>query len=253
MNCAVHTDTPAAAFCRTCGKALCENCKRDVMGAIYCEPCIAARLQGTAAPGQPVVVPVAAVPNAPSPGVAMLLGFIPGVGAMYNGQFLKAFIHVVIFVVLVMAANSISDAFGWLVAFWIFYMAFEAYKTAQAKMLGLPAPDLLGIDRLFGIQEHHPAPPPFLTTAGSSSPASAAEPTVGTPAAAAPAFTPMAETPAQPADNQAPVGAIILIALGVLFLLGNIGLFSMHRMWPVILIAVGLWIAYKHVTQTQRT
>jgi len=183
----------------------------------------------------------------------MLLGFIPGVGAMYNGQFLKAFIHVVIFVVLVMAANSISDAFGWLVAFWIFYMAFEAYKTAQAKMLGLPAPDLLGIDRLFGIQEHHPAPPPFVTPAGSSSPASAAEPTVGTPAAAAPAFTPMAETPAQPADNQAPVGAIVLIALGVLFLLGNIGLFSMHRMWPVILIAVGLWIAYKHVTQTQRT
>ena len=44
MNCAVHTDTPAVAFCRTCGKALCENCKRDVMGAIYCEPCIAVRL-----------------------------------------------------------------------------------------------------------------------------------------------------------------------------------------------------------------
>jgi cytoskeletal protein RodZ len=182
----------------------------------------------------------------------MLLGFIPGVGAMYNGQFLKAFVHVVIFVVLVMAANSISDAFGWLVAFWIFYMAFEAYKTAQAKMLGLPLPDLLGIDRLFGIQTSHPAPP-FVAPAGSSSPVAPAASTESVPAATAPAFTPMAETPAQPADSQAPVGAIVLIALGVLFLLGNIGLFSMHRMWPVILIAVGLWIAYKHVTQTQRT
>ena len=253
MNCAVHTDTPAAAFCRTCGKALCENCKRDVMGAIYCEPCIAARLQAAAGPGQPVVVPVTPVPNAPSPGLAMLLGFIPGVGAMYNGQFLKAFVHVVIFVVLVMAANSISDAFGWLVAFWIFYMAFEAYKTAQAKMLGLALPDLLGIDRLFGIQQSHPAPPPFVAPAGPGSPVAPAASTETVPTAAAPAFVPSTDAPAQPADSQAPVGAIVLIALGVLFLLGNIGLFNMHRMWPVILIAVGLWIAYKHIAQTQRT
>ncbi|MFI5104362.1 MAG: B-box zinc finger protein, partial [Terriglobales bacterium] len=82
MNCAVHSETPAVAFCRTCGKALCENCKRDVMGAIYCEPCIAARLQ-TPPPVQPVAVP--AVPGAPNPGIAAFLGFIPGVGAMYNG------------------------------------------------------------------------------------------------------------------------------------------------------------------------
>ena len=49
MNCAVHNQTQAVAYCRTCGKALCEECKRDVMGAIYCEPCIAARLQGATA------------------------------------------------------------------------------------------------------------------------------------------------------------------------------------------------------------
>ncbi len=34
MNCAVHPDAPVAAYCRTCGKALCENCKRDVRGVI---------------------------------------------------------------------------------------------------------------------------------------------------------------------------------------------------------------------------
>ena len=42
--------------------------------------------------------------NAPSPGVAMLLGFIPGVGAMYNGQFVKGFVHVIIFVMLIIGA-----------------------------------------------------------------------------------------------------------------------------------------------------
>jgi Domain of unknown function (DUF5668)/B-box zinc finger len=244
MNCAVHTDTPAAAFCRTCGKALCENCKRDVMGAIYCEPCIAARLQGApAGPVQPVVVPVAAVPNAPSPGLAMLLGFIPGVGAMYNGQFLKAFIHVVIFVLLIMAADNVSGVFGLLVAFWIVYMAFEAYKTAQAKMLGLPAPDLLGLDRLFGIQESQPAPPPFPASAAAASAAG------GNTSATTPSYPVEEQPPATTQQGQPPVGAIVLIGLGVLFLLGNVGLFNMHRMWPVILIGVGLWIAYKHMTQ----
>ena len=133
MNCAVHTDTPATAYCRTCGKALCENCKRDVMGAIYCEPCIAVRLQGaqTAAPPPPLPpgTPVATVPGAPSPGIAMLLGFIPGVGAMYNGQFMKGFIHVVIFVLLIIGTGY-HWAFGLMIGFFVVYMAFDAYKTA---------------------------------------------------------------------------------------------------------------------------
>ncbi|HLK53302.1 MAG TPA: B-box zinc finger protein, partial [Candidatus Angelobacter sp.] len=132
MNCAVHTQTQAVAYCRTCGKALCEDCKRDVMGAIYCEPCIAARLQGNAAPGATAPPPPAArVPGAPNPIIAGLLGFIPGVGAMYNGQFTKAFAHVVIFVLLIVATNSISGILGILIAFFVFYMAFEAFKTAE--------------------------------------------------------------------------------------------------------------------------
>ncbi|HST79369.1 MAG TPA: DUF5668 domain-containing protein [Verrucomicrobiae bacterium] len=244
MNCAIHTDTPAAAFCRTCGKALCENCKRDVMGAIYCEPCIAARLQAApaAVPGQPVVS-AAPVSNAPSPGIAMLLGFIPGVGAMYNGQFMKGFVHVVIFVLLIIASSNVSGWFGPLIAFWIFYMAFDAYKTAQAKMLGLPLPDPLGLDKLFGIQESSAPAVPFAAPATSAS-----APATNVAAATSPA--PVADQPvADP--QQTPVGAIVLIALGVLFLLGNIGIFNLHRMWPLFLIGLGLWIAYKHMSQTQ--
>jgi len=48
MNCAQHTDTAAVAYCRTCGKALCESCKRDVQGTIFCDPCLAARVHGGA-------------------------------------------------------------------------------------------------------------------------------------------------------------------------------------------------------------
>ena len=47
MNCANHPDLAAIAYCRTCGKPLCASCTRDVKGVIYCENCLAARLEGT--------------------------------------------------------------------------------------------------------------------------------------------------------------------------------------------------------------
>lgn len=45
MNCAQHPDTAAAAYCCNCGKALCEVCKHDVQGSIFCEPCLASRMR----------------------------------------------------------------------------------------------------------------------------------------------------------------------------------------------------------------
>lgn len=248
MNCAIHTDVPAVAYCRTCGKALCESCKRDVMGAVYCEPCIAVRLHGSqpvanavpaagvsaSAPPPPVVVS-----NTPSPGVAMLLGFIPGVGAMYNGQFLKAFIHVVIFVLLIVAADNISGLFGILIAFFVFYMAFDAYKTAEAKRLGLPLPDPMGLDRLFGLQEGQYAP--------SAAATSAAVPPANAATTSTPGTIPGGSVPPHAGDS-IPTGAIVLIGLGVLFLLGNIIHANVFRhFWPLILIGIGLWLAYKRM------
>ena len=42
MNCAYHPQTAAVAYCRTCGKALCQSCARNVRGVVYCEDCLAA-------------------------------------------------------------------------------------------------------------------------------------------------------------------------------------------------------------------
>lgn len=232
MNCAVHTDTPAVAYCRTCGKALCENCKRDVMGAIYCEPCIAARLHGQGAQAHaPAMTPVVVATGLPSPGLAFCLGLIPGVGAWYNGQFIKGFIHVLIFALLIVGVSTVQEGsleviFSLLIAACPIYMAFEAYNTARARLLGQPAPDPLGLERLFGLHEGHAAGP-------------AATSTATVPGAVAPP-----PPPAVQRSNE-PIGAIVLIVLGVLFLLGNITSFNMHRFWPLILIGIGLWIAYK--------
>ena len=83
----------------------------------------------------------------PSPGLAALLGFIPGVGAMYNGQFVKGMVHVVIFAVLVSAAH-VYGVFGLFIAAWIFYQVFEAYQTAKARRDGDPLPDPLGLNEV---------------------------------------------------------------------------------------------------------
>jgi TM2 domain-containing membrane protein YozV len=239
MNCAVHPQTQAAAYCRTCGKALCEDCKRDVMGAIYCEPCIAARLQN-AVPGPRVAPPPPAGPGAPNPALAGLLGFIPGVGAMYNGQFVKAFIHVIIFVLLIFAVGNanggIEVIFGLLIGFSPIYMAFEAYKTAQAKQFGLPAPDPLGLDKLFGLQESQPSPVSSTSAAGTANVTGSA-------------FVPPPPPSAPGQLDNSPVGAIVLLVLGVVFLLSNFNLLRIGHLFPLMLIGLGLWLAYKRLVQ----
>ncbi|HZU23286.1 MAG TPA: hypothetical protein VE998_10680 [Terriglobales bacterium] len=197
------------------------------------------------AAGAPVapVVPVGA-PRAASPGLAALLGFIPGVGAIYNGQFVKGVAHVAIFIALIWAADRV-DWFGLLIAAWIFYMVYDAYKTARARELGEPLPDPFGFENLWEggrraySTPHVAAVPPAVgfTPAGTEAVAGSA------PAAAAVDPVLAAEPAGRPG---APIGAIVLIALGALFLLNtftDLSLWWLNRYWvPAALIAFGVWI-----------
>jgi hypothetical protein len=155
-------------FCQDCGKPLTRETVRTVGSGIFCEPCLETRLAGTAAvpPYGTVPPPPAAnaVPpnvagsvysepfppiggNSPSPVLAAFLGLIPGVGAMYNGQFAKGIAHIIIYALLQSMARM-SDFFGFLVAGWIAYQAFEAYHTAKARREGRPLPDPLGLNNI---------------------------------------------------------------------------------------------------------
>lgn len=75
-----------------------------------------------------------------SPGLAFALGWIPGVGAIYNGQYAKGIVHAVVFGILCSILNSDlhgTDAiFAMILTAWIFYMAFEAYHTATKRKAG---------------------------------------------------------------------------------------------------------------------
>jgi TM2 domain-containing membrane protein YozV len=139
-----------------------------------------------------------------SPIVAFLLGWIPGVGAIYNGQYLKGLVHAVIFGLLISllssADGSVSEPFlAMTMVGFIFYMPFEAFHTAKRRQLGLPVDE-------------------WSSLTGNSRYAS-----------------------------RAPIGPIVLIVIGILFLLDTLHLLEFReigRFWPVLLIVVGVYMLY---------
>jgi TM2 domain-containing membrane protein YozV len=76
------------------------------------------------------------------PALAFVLGFIPGVGAIYNGQYAKGLIHAVIFGILVSIISShhgggpMAPFLGIMIAAWVLYQPFEAFHTARKRRYG---------------------------------------------------------------------------------------------------------------------
>ena len=95
------------------------------------------------------------------PGLAFFLGLIPGVGAIYNGQYAKGIVHGVIWGILMSMADSraaqgIEPVFVVLVMSWWAYMAFEAYHTARKRRAGEPVDEYSSILNLTGGRNHIP-------------------------------------------------------------------------------------------------
>lgn len=160
MNCAVHPEAEASGYCRNCGKPMCANCVRPVKDVFYCEDCLAKVMgvpsnvgepQAASDPGVPPVGIPATSPtpaNAPNPGLAFLLGLIPGLGAIYNGEYNKALLHIVIFAFIIVGiSNDLGDGLQaiFIVAVCIFpwYMAIDALRVAKAKATGTQLVDPL--------------------------------------------------------------------------------------------------------------
>jgi TM2 domain-containing membrane protein YozV len=262
MNCANHPDLPITAYCQNCGKPLCAQCVRPISSVIYCEPCLAAKIgvpgaTANAVPGTPAPSEF----DGPNPALAFALGFIPGVGAMYNGQFIKALIHVLVFVVLIGITNE-HPLFGIFIAAWVFYQVFDAYQTAQARRHGMPLPDPFGLNELgqrLGIPNRG-----YVTTSMGAVPAQGQYqapyqvPPVPPPPpyASADPYPPMPPMPPMPPDipgrRPEPIGAIVLIVVGMLFLFSTLGFLSFHwigHAWPILVIAAGVWMLVRRTRE----
>ena len=123
--------TPAG-YCRQCGKALTPETLREVQGAYYCSDCLAAWVsQG----------PQRRKSSEGRAATAAVLGIIPGLGAVYNGDYVKALIHVLVFGSIISLIDRSPGIFVPMLVAWIFYMPFEAYQTAKARaQSGRPNP-----------------------------------------------------------------------------------------------------------------
>jgi hypothetical protein len=202
-------------YCRTCGTGLDEVNVRMANGTIYCAEHVPkeSAAQSSSSPGQQQYQsayahsPYTAPPqgDGASPGAAFVLGMIPGVGAIYNGQYAKGIVHVVILAMLFMAADSATSGaqalFVFLIPGFWFYMAFEAYHTARRRRDGLPIDEFSSLG-------------------------------MGT-------------------SGKFPVAPVLLIAFGTLFLLDNLGVLEIRKilkLWPAMMIAIGVYMLYVRMT-----
>ena len=217
ITCANHPEVPVVSFCRTCGKPLCEACRRPAAGTVFCaEHAPEIREAGSTAHSAGYTVPVndnpytAPVPavrrtTGASPAIAFGLGFIPGVGAIYNGQYAKGLVHAVVFGLLVTAISSHSlhgfePLLGILIGVFVFYMAIEALHTARKREAGEPIEEFSSLVSGEG--------------------------------------------------GGFPTGAVVLIGLGFLLLLNTLDLLSIEavmRFWPLGLILIGVYMLYNRM------
>jgi TM2 domain-containing membrane protein YozV len=162
--------------------------------------------------GSPPAAPRQPLNTGPNPAVAgILAGFFPiGVGAVYTGQYAKGLAHLVVMVLLIL---GVSSNLPWYVVTILgislgFFYVYQIIDSVRSAR---------------AIQMGEPAPDPF----GLAQTFGAGERFEGT---------------------KIPVGAAVLIGLGVLFLLHTAGLFEfgLDRFWPLVLIFLGVWLFAKH-------
>jgi hypothetical protein len=174
----MSTTPITVGYCRQCGKALDETTVRTSHGTIYCEehaPQERPPMTPTNAQTVPPVEPspytspyTASAPppipnNQVSPGLAFMLGMIPGVGAIYNGQYGKGLMHVVTFGLLISildsnASHGLTPLLAMLLAGFCCYMPFEAYHTALRRQRGQIADEFSSIFPIHGSSKFPVAP-----------------------------------------------------------------------------------------------
>ncbi|MCD6450931.1 MAG: hypothetical protein J7L64_00995 [Acidobacteria bacterium] len=86
MECYYHKDREAVKSCYICGKPLCEECAKGINGRYYCVSCIE---KGTKREENNK--------GKKTPAVAAFLSLIPGLGQIYNNEYLKAIALMLLF------------------------------------------------------------------------------------------------------------------------------------------------------------
>jgi len=127
MKCSYHPAVESQEICSACNKFLCGECSHKIKGKVYCQDCLvegaewASTIKGLRLP-------------ADSPKRAALCAIIPGLGAVYNTEYLKAIAYFTVWAALAAMGNRVSSVFGFGAFVFVLFTMFDAYRSAEARV-----------------------------------------------------------------------------------------------------------------------
>jgi hypothetical protein len=126
MKCSYHSTIDSQEACSVCRRPLCAECTHKIKGKPYCQECLvegaewAATVKGFKLPSD-------------APRRAAFCAIIPGLGAVYNSEYIKAITYFSVFAGLSVMGSRVHGIFGFGSFVFLLFTIFEAYRTAESK------------------------------------------------------------------------------------------------------------------------
>ncbi len=127
MKCSYHSAVESQELCTACNKFLCGECAHRIKGKVYCQDCLvegaewASTFKGLRLPSD-------------APKRAAFCAIIPGLGAVYNTEYMKAIAYFAVWAALAVMGDRISAVFGFGAFVFIIFTMFDAYRSAEARV-----------------------------------------------------------------------------------------------------------------------
>jgi hypothetical protein len=126
MKCSYHPAVDSQEACSACSKPMCAECTHKIKGKPYCQDCLiqgaewAATVKGLKLPSD-------------APKRAALCAIIPGIGAVYNNEYMKAVTYFAVWAALSVMGSRVHGVFGFGAVVFVVFTMFDAHRTAEAQ------------------------------------------------------------------------------------------------------------------------
>ena len=134
MKCSFHPEVDSSQICSACKKYLCDDCANRIKEKVYCAECLEKGAEWVA------TVKDFRLPS-DSPRRAAIFAIIPGIGAVYNNEYLKAVTYFTVFAALIMMGDALNAVFGFGAFVFLVFTMFDAYRTAEKRARRIAQPD----------------------------------------------------------------------------------------------------------------
>ena len=136
MYCSYHTSNRAKVQCTSCMRGLCPACDHRVKGYPYCQDCIVRGIETLS--HQSHQYGYRSERPASRARFAALCALLPGMGAVYNRQNIKAVVHFIAVIGLLQLTHVrvLSGVFALAALVVYLYSIIDAYRTAQTIAAG---------------------------------------------------------------------------------------------------------------------